>query len=89
MDPKKAPALGYLHIDGFVYDQIDELSSVNSGNPLRWIGLQTNENFSPQQFDQLASVLRKMGFQEDAVQVMITKNQKAGDFSLAEAWNCD
>jgi hypothetical protein len=87
MDLTNSPSTGDVRIDGFVYDQIDELSSANSANPLRWIGLQPHDTFLPQRFEQLYSVLRKMGFQEDAMRVMITKNQEAGDIALAEASN--
>ena len=85
MDLANSPKTGSVNIDGLVYDQIDELSSANSDNPLRWIGLQSHYKFLPQRFEQLYSVLRKMGFQEDATKVMITKNQEAGDFTLADA----
>jgi hypothetical protein len=81
----KSLSLGYISIDGFVYDQIDELSSANSANPLRWISFQTHDRFLPQRYEQLYSVLRKMGFQEDALKVIISKNEKAGDFAIAEA----
>jgi len=85
MDLTNSPSTGDVRIDGFVYDQIDELSSANSAKPLRWIGLQPHDTFLPQRFEQLSSVLRKMGFQEDAMRVMISKNQEAGDIALAEA----
>src|SRR5271165_5088727 len=65
MQLNKSPSPGDISIDGFVYDEIDALSSANSANPLLWIGRQTHDRFFPQPYEQLAAVLRKMGFQED------------------------
>ena len=87
MDLPKSPSLSDISIDGLVYDHIDGLSSTNSANPLRWIGLQTHNRFLPQPYEQLYSLLRKMGFQEDAVKVMIAKNDEAGDSAIKEASN--
>jgi hypothetical protein len=87
MELPNSPSPGEISIDGFVYDHIDGLSSANSANPLRWIGLQTHDHFLPQPHEQLYSILRKMGFQEDAVKVVIAKNEAAGDFAITEASN--
>jgi len=42
--------------------------------------------FLPQRYEQLSSVLRKMGYPEDAVKVMVRKNEEAGDIALIEVW---
>ena len=36
-----------INIDGFVYDQIDKLSSMTLDDPLRWIRFHANEEFFP------------------------------------------
>jgi hypothetical protein len=87
MQLNKSLSLDDITTDGFVYDQIDGLSSANSSNPLRWIRLQPHDTFLPQRYEQLSSVLRAMGFQEDAVKVMIAKNDEAGEFAVTEASN--
>src|SRR5215469_2220230 len=81
------PTGGELYVDGFVYDQIDGRTRPNDDQiedrvgpnaemQLRWLQLQPQNRFLSQPFEQLASVLRKMGLEEDARKVMIAKNEE-------------
>jgi hypothetical protein len=58
---------------GCVYDRIEPASAVDQ---LRWLELQDYHWFRAQPFDQLASVFRKMGLEEEVRMVMIAKNEE-------------
>lgn len=70
------PGDQFLWVDGLVYERIADFSSPNANFQLNWIRLQKHDRFRSQPFEQLADVLRKMGLDEDARQVMIAKNEE-------------
>ena len=71
------PNQGRLRINGFVYDQIDDGASPNAEVQLGWLHRQPQgkDEFLSQPYEQLASILGKMGHEEAAREVMIAKNK--------------
>jgi hypothetical protein len=68
------PARGALLLDGFEYGRlIGPGTPVSAGERLDWIRRQPNDPLATQPYEQLANVLRSMGREEDAVDVMIGK----------------
>jgi hypothetical protein len=86
-DQKSSPASGHLYMDGCVYDQIDDEAPPNAKSQLGWLGRQPPDRFRSQPYEQLATVLRKMGLDEDARQVMIAKNEEHGRYLQSVAWD--
>jgi hypothetical protein len=76
-DESSWPANDNLQIDGFVYDQIAG-KTPSAETQLRWLSLQLKEHFLPQPYEQLATVLAKMGLEEEGRKVMIAKNKEHG-----------
>ncbi|MGO9611125.1 MAG: hypothetical protein ACLPT4_16000 [Verrucomicrobiia bacterium] len=74
-ETKSWPGPGKLFLDGFVYDEIANGAPTEATNRIMWLHLQPRDQFLPQPYEQLASVLRKGGHEEDAVEVLIAKNQ--------------
>ena len=70
------PKQGHLRLDGFVYDQISDLAPPTAEAQLGWLQRQPQDRFVSQPFEQLATVLRNMGLEEDARRVMIAKNEE-------------
>lgn len=62
-------------LDGFVYDRIDKRSPTDSKTRLKWIKLQHNEEYVPQPYEQLAKVLKEMGHEKDAREILIAKQE--------------
>jgi hypothetical protein len=71
-------------LDGFVFDLLGE--SKYAKNQLAWLKLQPEAKFSPQPYEQMAEVLRKMGFQDEAVQLLIEKNQRVARDAVPANW---
>jgi hypothetical protein len=69
-----------VSLDGFTYDQIDPRSSLHADDQLRWLALPPDRRFSTQPFEQLASVFRRMGLEEDARAVIIAKNENVAQY---------
>jgi len=75
------PRKGKLFLNGFKYDEIGDNSPTDSKSRIEWIRRQydphikKDSQFRPQPYEQLASVLRKMGKDADAKKVLITKNK--------------
>jgi hypothetical protein len=81
------PTRGNLRIDGFVYDQFDGRALPQANVQLGWLRLQPEGRFLSQPYEQLAGVLRKMGFEEEAKKVRIAKNQdQARHFDTMKDW---
>jgi sRNA-binding regulator protein Hfq len=74
-DQNSQPMRGNLRVDGLVYDQIDDEAPPNAKAQLGWLECQPQNRFLPQPYEQLATVLRKMGLEEDSREVMIAKNK--------------
>jgi hypothetical protein len=68
------PHPGNLYLDGLVYNRILDQTSTVSEDRTNWLALQPNDQFYPQPYEQLASVLRTMGREKDARDVMVGKN---------------
>lgn len=75
-DPRSWPKAGNLFLDGFRYDRLYE-----ARNRKKWLGLQPRDEFRPQPYEQLATVLRQMGHEREAREVMIWKNQERAKFT--------
>ena len=81
---------GRLRLTGFVYDELvfaPEMHGVGGCGPpdretdlatsrLRWLGLQSAGDSSPQPFEQLAAALRRQGYDADARRVMMEKERQ-------------
>ena len=61
-------------LDGFVYDQIAPDSPQEIDNRLRWLRRQ-HPGYHPQPFDQLATVFRRGGREQEARDVLISKRR--------------
>jgi hypothetical protein len=82
-DEKKSwPKKGHLFLHGLHYDQIDDQAPRDANSRIDWLRLQYDDNalqdkdqFRPQPYEQLAAVLRKMGHDVDARNILIAKNK--------------
>jgi hypothetical protein len=68
--------LNGLILDGFQYGAIDVDSPTDARRRIEWVGLQPTDSFSFQPYEQLAQVLRRMGDEAGAREVMIAKQGK-------------
>jgi hypothetical protein len=68
------PRPGNLYIDNFVYDEIFTDAPTDLEARKKWLHLQPQDHFLPQPYEQLASVLRKMGQNGGARGVLTEKN---------------
>ncbi len=68
------PMSGNLRLDGFVYGDIASEAPSDAASRLQWLCLQGSQKFAPQPYEQLASVFRAAGHDDDARKVMIEKN---------------
>ena len=65
-------SLQKLRLDGFVYDDIE---GATAKERLEWL-LRNEKGYSPQIYDQLASVYRRTGHDEDARRILIAKQRR-------------
>jgi sRNA-binding regulator protein Hfq len=70
-----------LYLDGFRYDRLYEDAPFQAASRKKWLGLQSRDKFRPQPYEQLASVLRQMGHESEAREVMIEKNRERARFT--------
>lgn len=75
------PKAGNLLIDGFRYERLDEAAPFRADSRGKWLNLQPRDRFRPQPYEQLAVVLRQMGHNGEAKQVMIEKNRERARFT--------
>lgn len=75
------PNAGRLFLDGFTYDRIVDGSPVEARIRTEWLDRQPKDKFRPQPYEQLASVLRTMGHEVEARDIMIQKNFARGNFT--------
>lgn len=75
-DEKSWPGAGSLFLDGFRYERLYEDAPFEANKRKKWLSLQPRDRFRPQPYEQLAAVLRQMGHERDARQVMIEKNRE-------------
>ena len=81
-----------INLNGFVYDAISHDSPLDNKKRLKWLRLQKLEkNFSPQPYEQLAKVLRALGHEEEAKNVLIGKQEdrrRYGNLTMmGKLWN--
>lgn len=79
-DEESWPDEGNLFLDGFVYEDIGDDAPKVAKSRIEWLQGQYDPNkespqFRPQPYEQLAAVLQKSGHENDAKQVLITKNK--------------
>lgn len=68
------PERGKLYLAGFQYKSLGgDQTPTNSADRLDWLRRQPRKPFRPQPYEQLASVLRQMGQESDAVDILIAK----------------
>jgi hypothetical protein len=72
------PDQNRLVLQGFLFDELDAIAPLDSETQIQWIQRQSQEDFYPQPYEQMAVVFRNMGLQEEAIKVLIEKNKKAG-----------
>ncbi|MHA1942403.1 MAG: hypothetical protein ACXACY_26160 [Candidatus Hodarchaeales archaeon] len=90
-DPKSWPAQKSLFIDGFKYGSfVGESTPCEAKTRKKWLALQDHTHFTPQPYQQLADVFRKMGRDRDARTIFLEKErmrQKHGNLHwLAILW---
>ena len=86
------PHKGRINLNNFVYETISHDSPLDDKKRLKWLRLQHLEtNFSPQPYEQLAKVLRALGHEEAAINVLIAKQEdrrRYGNLSImGKIWN--
>jgi hypothetical protein len=86
------PGKGKLFLDGFIYGRIEADAEndvrTDAESRIEWLQRQPHVKFLPQPYEQLASVLRRMGYERDARLVMIQKNQDHANFTkrFSQEW---
>jgi sRNA-binding regulator protein Hfq len=80
-DEKSWPKAGNLLLDGFRYNRLDEVAPFKADSRKKWLSLQRRDRFRPQPYEQLAAVLRQMGHEPEARQIMIEKNRERARFT--------
>jgi len=81
------PQNGNLQLDGFDYRNIDTRSPLDVEKRLNWLRAQPNGGFHPQPYEQLATVLRRAGKEEDAKKIQIAKNRDNLKFGQLSMWS--
>lgn len=74
-DPENWPSKGKLMLDGFTYDRIHSVT--DSSQRLKWLArsVMSEGEFRPQPYTQLAQVLRRMGHNREAQDVMAERER--------------
>jgi hypothetical protein len=78
------PEQDNLLLHGFIFEDFaskvpgSKAETWDTKTQIKWIQLQKRGGFISQPYEQLAIVLRNMGLQEEAVEVMIAKNEEHG-----------
>jgi hypothetical protein len=85
-DATICPEAGKLHIDGLVYDRIFDDPEAPKLDPIKWLRVQSAGQFRPQPYEQLASVLRAMGREREAKDILVAKNSRQSDFTKPFSW---
>jgi hypothetical protein len=82
------PVEGHLFLDGLTYDRIFGEPPAAAANPIQWLHRQPNDKFLPQPYEQLAAVLKNMGFEREARDVMLEKNRDHAEFTktFSQEW---
>lgn len=77
-EKQSSPREDHLSLHGFVFNLIDSRAPLTADTQLQWLRLHSANQVEAQPYEQMAAVLRSMGLQDDAVKVMIAKNQELG-----------
>jgi hypothetical protein len=87
-DASSWPKQGKLLLDGFCYERIMQLSPLDAATRREWLNRQPRDTFWPQPYEQLANVLRTMGHDSDARQLMIAKGREQARFTrrFRQSW---
>ena len=87
-DAASWPPAGKLFLSGFTYDQLDNLAPLDAKSRIEWLKRQSRESFLPQPYEQLASVFRTMGHEEEARNVLIQKSRDYAHFThrFSQEW---
>jgi hypothetical protein len=83
-DEKSWPKAGNLFLDNFMYSEFYSVAPTDAKSRIDWLHRQPTGHFFAQPYDQLAGVLRHMGHEEDAAEVMIAKNK---DYAKQLPWH--
>ncbi|MCX6907065.1 MAG: hypothetical protein NTY01_03370 [Verrucomicrobia bacterium] len=89
------PPKGQLYLQGFVYEQLDHQAPASAEDRIEWLGRQDEgfgdlpatanraekRAFFAQPYEQLASVLRKSGLEDDADEILIEKNKRVAQWT--------
>jgi sRNA-binding regulator protein Hfq len=87
-DQNSWPKPEHLFLDGFRYERLYEKSPHEAHLRKEWLARQPRGKFLPQPYEQLAAVLRQMGYERDARLVMMQKNRERARFTRfpKQAW---
>ncbi len=77
---------GNLFLDGCTYDRIEGLQPGDAKPRVEWIKCSQPGSFTPQPYEQLAKVFRENGFEEDARDVLIAKNDSYIKYAFVSRW---
>ena len=82
------PKPGRLSLNNCIYDNFNVGSPVDSGSRIKWLQLQPTNFFLPQPYEQLATVFRSMGLEDDAKEVLVAKNIAHSQFTkpFSSSW---
>jgi hypothetical protein len=65
-----------LQLNGLVYEALGNDTLIDSKQQLKWLKLQSKDNFSSQSYEQLAKVVQAAGKNNDAISILIAKENK-------------
>jgi hypothetical protein len=72
-DAESWPPAGKIFLDGFTYGRLAKGAPMDAKRRIEWLNRRAGESFLPQPYEQLASVLRMMGHEEEARNVLIKR----------------
>jgi len=81
--PTGWPSQNNLRLHAFTFDELHKDAQLEADVQKHWIALQPPATFRAQPFEQMAKVLRNMGLPDEAVKVMVEKNQRYGSYIIA------
>lgn len=80
IDKKSWPKEGNLQINGLTYNRIETSHDLKIADLVDWIRLQPNLPFKSQPYEQLSVVLKNEGYENEAKEILIKKNQDIGSY---------
>jgi hypothetical protein len=69
-----------LVLDGFVYNRFANDSPTDAKSRLAWLKKMGRDQFHPQPYEQLATVLRDMGYEDQVADVLVQMNKDHGRY---------